>query len=184
MKIYTKKGDKGITALYGGKRVKKYNLRIKCYGTVDELNSHIGLIRSQEINVFAIDTLLEIQNNLFVIGAMLSTPQEKEPLSIPIIDESEIKYLEKEIDKIDYELPKLKNFIHPGGHQVVSFCDIARCVCRRAERLSIELNDQEPINNNIIIYLNRLSDYLFMLARKLSKELLVDEIKWESRKKD
>lgn len=190
MKIYTKTGDTGTTALFGGTRVKKYNLRIESYGTVDELNSYIGLIKDQDISDINKSYLLQIQNELFTIGAMLATPPEKETLksgkqrlNIPKIDETSILSLEKKIDKIDEELPQMTHFILPGGHQAVSFCHIARCVCRRAERLSVELNDQEKINTNIIIYLNRLSDYLFMLARKLSKDLLVEEIKWIPEKK-
>ena len=190
MKIYTKTGDKGTTALYGGTRVKKYNLRIDSYGTVDELNSYIGLIKDQEISDTVKEVLLRIQNELFTLGAMLATPPEKETLksgkerlNIPKVNENSITFLENEIDKMDEVLPQMTHFILPGGHQAVSFCHIARCVCRRAERLSVELNDQEKINTNIIIYLNRLSDYLFMLARKLSKDLLVEEIKWIPEKK-
>ncbi|MCL4142930.1 UNVERIFIED_CONTAM: hypothetical protein GTU68_016763 [Idotea baltica] len=180
MKIYTKTGDSGTTALFGGTRVKKYNLRIESYGTVDELNSYIGLIKDQEISNRIKDSLLKIQNELFTLGAMLATPPEKETLKS---DESSILFLENEIDKMDEELPQMTHFILPGGHQAVSFCHVARCVCRRAERLSVELNDQETINNDIIKYLNRLSDYLFTLARKLSKDLSVEEIKWIPEKK-
>jgi cob(I)alamin adenosyltransferase len=190
MKIYTKTGDTGTTALFGGTRVKKYNLRIESYGTVDELNAYIGLIKDQEISNSIKESLLKIQNELFTLGAMLATPPEKETLksgkerlNIPKINEDSILFLEKEIDKMDTELPQMTHFILPGGHQTVSFCHLARCVCRRSERLSVELNDQENINNDILKYLNRLSDYLFVLARKLSKELLVEEIKWIPEKK-
>ena len=185
MKIYTKTGDKGTTALFGGTRVKKYNLRIESYGTVDELNSYIGLIKDQEVSEYTKSALLKVQNELFTLGAMLATPPEKETLksgkerlNIPKVDDNSILFLENEIDKMDAELPQMTHFILPGGHQAVSFCHIARCVCRRAERLSVALNDEESINNDIIKYLNRLSDYLFTLARKLSKELSVEEIKW------
>lgn len=185
MKIYTKTGDSGTTALFGGSRVKKYNLRIESYGTVDELNSYIGLIKDQNISNTIKNSLLKIQNELFTLGAMLATPPDKETLksgkerlNIPKIDENSIQFLENEIDKMDAELPQMTHFILPGGHQAVSFCHVARCVCRRAERLSVELNDQENINNDILKYLNRLSDYLFVLARKLSKDLAVEEIKW------
>jgi cob(I)alamin adenosyltransferase len=190
MKIYTKTGDAGTTALFGGTRVKKYNLRIESYGTIDELNSYIGLIKDQEISNSIKESLLKIQNELFTLGAMLATPPEKETLksgkerlNIPKINASSILFLEEEIDKMDAELPQMTHFILPGGHQAVSFCHIARCVCRRSERLSVELNDLENINNEILKYLNRLSDYLFMLARKLSKDLLVEEIKWIPEKK-
>jgi cob(I)alamin adenosyltransferase len=185
MKIYTKTGDKGTTALFGGTRVKKYNLRIESYGTVDELNSYIGLIKDQEVSEYIKSALLKVQNELFTLGAMLATPPEretlksgKERLNIPKVDDNSILFLENEIDKMDAELPQMTHFILPGGHQAVSFCHIARCVCRRAERLSVALNDEESINNDIIKYLNRLSDYLFTLARKLSKDLSVEEIKW------
>jgi cob(I)alamin adenosyltransferase len=185
MKIYTKTGDKGTTALFGGTRVKKYNSRIESYGTVDELNSYIGLIKDQEIKENLKAALLKIQNELFTLGAMLATPPEKETLksgkerlNIPKIDEDSILFLENEIDKMDEVLPQMTHFILPGGHQAVSFCHVARCVCRRAERLSVELNDFEPINEDILKYLNRLSDYLFVLARKLSLDLQVAEIKW------
>lgn len=185
MKIYTKTGDKGTTALFGGTRVKKYNLRIESYGTVDELNSYIGLIKDQEINEIEKASLLKIQSELFTLGAMLATPPEKEVLkngkerlNIPKINDGSIEFLEQEIDRMDAVLPQMTHFILPGGHQAVSFCHIARCVCRRAERLSVELNDEETINPDVIKYLNRLSDYLFTLARKLSKDLAVEEIKW------
>jgi cob(I)alamin adenosyltransferase len=189
MKIYTKTGDAGTTALFGGTRVKKYNLRIESYGTVDELNSYIGLIKDQEISSSIKDSLLKIQNELFTLGSMLATPPDKETLkngkerlNIPKIDENSILFLENEIDKMDLELPQMTHFILPGGHQAVSFCHIARCVCRRAERLSVELNDHETLNNDILKYLNRLSDFLFVLARKLSKDLSIEEIKWIPKK--
>lgn len=185
MKIYTKTGDEGTTALFGGTRVKKYNLRIDSYGTVDELNAYIGLIKDQDIDEATKETLLNIQNELFTLGAMLATPPEKETLksgkerlNIPKVNVNSIQYLENKIDAMDAELPQMTHFILPGGHQAVSFCHVARCVCRRAERLCVELNDEETINTDILKYLNRLSDYLFVLARMLSKKLQVDEIKW------
>ena len=185
MKIYTKTGDEGTTALFGGTRVKKYNLRIDSYGTVDELNAYIGLIKDQDIDEATKETLLNIQNELFTLGAMLATPPEKETLksgkerlNIPKVNVNSIQYLENKIDAMDAELPQMTHFILPGGHQAVSFCHVARCVCRRAERLCVELNDEETINPDILKYLNRLSDYLFVLARMLSKQLQVDEIKW------
>ena len=191
MKIYTKTGDTGTTSLIGGKRVKKNNLRIESYGTIDELNSYIGLIKDQKgIGNNDKNSLLKIQHELFVIGAMLATAPDKETLkngkervTIYKINKHSILFLEEEIDKMDEKLPQMTHFILPGGHQTVSFCHIARCVCRRAERLSVELNEKEKVSNVLIIYLNRLSDYLFTLARKLSKELLVDEIKWIPEKK-
>lgn len=189
MKIYTKTGDNGTTGLYGGNRVKKYNLRIESYGTVDELNAYIGLIKDQEISTSIKDSLLKIQNELFTLGAMLATPAEKETLksgaerlNIPKIDSNSIVFLENEIDTMEEGLAPMTHFILPGGHQTVSFCHIARCICRRAERLCVALNDEETINNDILKYLNRLSDYLFVLARKLSKDLSVAEIKWIPKK--
>jgi cob(I)alamin adenosyltransferase len=187
MKIYTKTGDKGETSLFGGGRVKKYNLRIKAYGTVDELNSHIGLIRDQKIESEIFEALITIQNNLFTIGAMLATPPNKEflksgkeRLQISKINEKEIIFLEKEIDQMNKDLTPMKKFILPGGHTVVSFCHIARCVCRRAERVTVELSENELIDVNVLTYLNRLSDYLFVLARKLTVDNNVNEIPWNS----
>lgn len=185
MKIYTKTGDKGTTALFGGTRVPKYNLRIESYGTVDELNSYIGLIRDQKIDELTQKSLVKIQYDLFTLGAMLATPPEKETLkngkerlNIPKIDMESIEYLENEMDTMNNFLPQMTHFVLPGGHQTVSFCHIARCVCRRAERLTVHLDQNESINESILKYLNRLSDYLFVLARKLSSDLQADEVKW------
>jgi len=185
MKIYTKTGDKGTTALFGGTRVPKHHLRIESYGTVDELNSYIGLVRDQNIDENSIHSLIRIQNELFTLGAMLATPPEKEilksgkeRLNIPKITSKNIEVLEQEIDAMNLELPLMTNFILPGGNQTVSFCHIARCVSRRTERLATALNENEAINPAILKYLNRLSDYLFVLARKLSKDLSVMETPW------
>ncbi|MDO5981648.1 cob(I)yrinic acid a,c-diamide adenosyltransferase [Flavivirga spongiicola] len=185
MKIYTKTGDKGTTALFGGTRVPKHHIRIESYGTIDELNSHLGLIRDQEINQKYKDLLIHIQDRLFTVGAILATDPEKailksgkERLNIPKISSEDIERLEKEIDTMNTELPPMTHFVLPGGHQTVSFCHIARCVCRRAERLTTALNDVEGIEPNALMYLNRLSDYLFVLARKLSYDLQANEIKW------
>ena len=185
MKIYTKTGDKGTTGLFGGTRVPKHHLRIESYGTVDELNSYIGLVNDQAIDNDTKTTLIKIQNDLFTLGSMMATPSEKETLkngeqrlNIPEVNTKSVTYLEKEIDKMNEKLPKMTHFILPGGHTTVSYCHIARCVCRRAERLSVSLHQQEGINPIILTYLNRLSDFLFMLARKLSKDLSVQEVKW------
>jgi len=185
MKIYTKTGDKGTTALFGGTRVPKHHLRIESYGTVDELNSYIGLIRDQKIDTSLKNHLTKIQSDLFILGAMLATPPEKETLkngkerlNIHKITDKSILFLENEIDSMNTSLPQMTHFILPGGHQTVSFCHIARCVCRRAERLSVALNEEEDISNNVLMYLNRLSDYLFVLARKLTQDLQAEEIKW------
>lgn len=185
MKIYTKTGDEGTTSLFGGTRVPKHHLRIESYGTVDELNSYIGLIKDQQISSKVKDSLIRIQHDLFTLGAMLATPPEKENLksgkerlNIPKISEESVLFLENNIDQMNTELPEMTHFILPGGHTTVSFCHIARCVCRRAERLSVQLNDNEYVNENILKYLNRLSDYLFVLARKLTYDLNAEEIKW------
>ena len=189
MKVYTKTGDTGTTALFGGTRVPKDHARIESYGTVDELNSYIGLIRDQEINQHFKDILIEIQDRLFTVGAILATPPEKEVLkngqkrfqNLGII-ESDIELLEKEIDTMEDSLPQMTHFVLPGGHTTVSYCHIARCVCRRAERLAVHLSHNEAVADIAIKYLNRLSDYLFVLARKLSKDLNAEEIQWIPRK--
>ena len=189
MKIYTKTGDKGTTALFGGTRVPKHHIRIDSYGTVDELNSHIGLIRDQEIDQHFKDILIDIQDKLFVVGAILATDPEKailkngkDRLNIEKITSADIALLENEMDSMNTSLPQMTHFVLPGGHQTVSFCHIARCVCRRAERLASALNDLETFEANALIYLNRLSDYLFVLARKLSYDLKADEVKWVPKK--
>ena len=189
MKVYTKTGDKGTTALFGGTRVPKHHLRIESYGTVDELNSHIGLIRDQDINPDYKQCLITIQDRLFTVGAILATDPEKAMLksgkarlNIPKISAEDIEALEQEIDKMDESLPPMTNFVLPGGHQTVSFCHIARCVCRRAERLASHLHSIEAFQNETLMYLNRLSDYLFVLARKLSYDLQAEEIKWIPKK--
>lgn len=185
MKVYTKTGDKGTTALFGGSRVPKYHIRIESYGTVDELNSYIGLIRDQEIAPVYKAQLIHIQDKLFTLGAILATDPEKailkngkERLNIARISEEDVAYLEDAIDEMEKELPPMTHFVLPGGHTTVSYCHIARCVCRRAERLSTHLNDIEPTDEMVLKYLNRLSDYLFVLARKLTFDLNADEVKW------
>ena len=189
MKIYTKTGDKGTTALFGGTRVPKDHIRIESYGTVDELNSYIGLIRDQEMNPHYKNILIEIQDRLFTVGAILATPPEKEVkkngelrLKKLGITESDIELLENEIDTMENELPAMTHFVLPGGHTTVSYCHIARCVCRRAERLAVHLDHNEPVAEIVIKYLNRLSDYLFVLARKLTIDLKAEELKWIPRK--
>lgn len=185
MKVYTKTGDKGTTALFGGSRVPKHHIRIESYGTIDELNSHLGLIRDQDINPEYKKILEKIQDRLFTVGAILATAPDKailkngkERLNIPKISEADIQLLENEIDGMENQLEPMMHFVLPGGHTTVSYCHIARCVCRRAERLSVHLYELEPFENNVLAYINRLSDYLFVLARKLSKDLGADEVKW------
>ena len=189
MKVYTKTGDTGTTALFGGTRVPKHHIRIESYGTVDELNSHIGLIRDQDMSDLYKKVLIEVQDRLFTVGAILATPPEKETLkngqprlqNLGIV-ESDIEFLENEIDRMEEALPPMTHFVLPGGHTTVSYCHIARCVCRRAERLAVHLNDIEPTDERVIKYLNRLSDYLFVLARKLSHDLNANEVQWIPRK--
>jgi len=185
MKVYTKTGDAGTTALFGGTRVPKDHIRIDCYGTVDELNSWIGLVRDQEFPVIYKDVLIRIQDRLFTVGAQLATPPEKEVMKNGErrlknlgITEDDILFLENEIDRMDAALPPMTHFVLPGGHTTVSYCHVARCVCRRAERLAVQLRHEEPVEELVLKYLNRLSDYLFVLARMLSKEVGADEVKW------
>ena len=189
MKIYTKTGDGGTTALFGGTRVSKHHIRIESYGTVDELNSHIGLIRDQEIDPHYKTVLAEIQDRLFTVGAILATPPDKETLkngqprlqNLGLV-QTDIEFLENEIDTMEKSLPQMTHFVLPGGHTTVSFCHIARCVCRRAERLATHLHELEPTNEQVLKYLNRLSDYLFVLARKLTFDLQAEEVQWIPRK--
>lgn len=181
MKIYTKTGDKGETSLIGGTRVSKAHLRIDAYGTVDELNSYIGLLKDQEVNTKRGAFLQEIQDRLFTIGASLAADPEKSKMKIPDLITTDIELLEKEIDNMDETLPMMRNFILPGGHTTISFGHIARCVCRRAERLVIALSEQEFVAELVIQYLNRLSDYLFTLCRKMHQELDIEEIPWKAR---
>jgi len=181
MKIYTKGGDSGSTSLFGGARISKSDPRIEAYGTVDELNSYLGLIRDLQTNDHIREILKEFQDRLFTIGSSLAADPEKPQLKKPDLLEIDIQVIEVEIDKMEMELPELKNFILPGGHSTVSFCHIARCVCRRAERETIKLAQESEVNQLIIKYLNRLSDYLFILSRYLTKELGAEEIPWKPR---
>ncbi len=185
MKIYTKTGDKGETGLYGGDRVLKSDLRIECYGTIDELNSFMGLIRDCNESNSLKDVIVKIQSELFTIGAMLATPKEKKKmknganrLTIPVISQKMIIFLESEIDKMNEELPAMTHFVLPGGHVAVSYCHVSRSICRRAERLVVKLLQETTVEKEIIEYLNRLSDYLFVLARKLTQDYKAEEIKW------
>ncbi|OAQ39714.1 cob(I)yrinic acid a c-diamide adenosyltransferase [Pedobacter psychrophilus] len=178
MKIYTKTGDKGQTSLIGGTRVPKYALRIEAYGTVDELNSYIGLIKDQEIPDSDKLILKEIQDRLFTIGSVLATDKENSRIKIPDLHDEDVMLLEKEMDKMNEFLPPLKHFVLPGGNQIASFCHIARCVCRRAERNTVHLMEESPMDENVVIYLNRLSDYLFTLSRKVILINKNEENKW------
>ena len=181
MKIYTKKGDTGTTQLIGGTRVPKHSLRIESYGTIDELNAHLGLIRDQEINPLYINQILEIQDRLFTMGSLLAADPETNTMKLPELSESDVEFLENSMDEMDTHLPEMKSFILPGGHTTVSYCHIARCVCRRAERITDNLNEISSVDPIILKYLNRLSDYLFVLSRKLSQELNANESPWKPR---
>ena len=178
MKIYTKTGDSGLTSLIGGTRVPKHHLRIEAYGTVDELNSHIGLIRDQITSANEIFVLKEIQDRLFTIGSVLAADPEKSKMKLPDLHLSDIELLEKEMDQMTEFLPPLKHFILPGGDVLISNCHIARCVCRRAERIVVHLSEESIVADKLIIYLNRLSDYLFTLSRKIAFDLNKSENIW------
>lgn len=180
-KIYTKTGDKGQTALFGGRRVPKSHLRVDAYGTVDELNSFIGLLRDGVADVYTRQVLSDIQHRLFTVGAHLASDPEKS-LPTPDLLPDDIQTLEQEMDRMDESLPPLRNFILPGGHPVVSHCHLCRTVSRRAERLVVALLESgEPVEDVVLQYLNRLSDYFFMLARHLAQELGVEEVVWRGR---
>ena len=184
MKIYTKTGDRGTTSLIGGTKVIKSHFRIEAYGTIDELNSHIGLCRDLIIDVVIKEFLKEVQDRLFTIGSALACDPDKETsLKIPDLKDSDILVLETEIDRMDNALEPLQAFILPGGHTTVSHIHIARCVCRRSERLIVDLlnTDEQQHDSLIIKYINRLSDYLFVLSRYMAKELEAEEIAWKPR---
>jgi cob(I)alamin adenosyltransferase len=181
MKIYTKTGDQGITSLLGGVRVPKSDLRIDAYGTLDELNSYVGLLRDQEVNKKRSELLKSIQDRLFTIGADLATVPGKDKVKKPDLLPEDVEVLEKEMDAMDAELPMLTSFILPGGHTAVSFCHLARTVCRRSERIVVELASEEQVSGLVIQYLNRLSDFLFVLGRKMAQELEIEEVTWKPR---
>ncbi len=191
MKIYTKTGDDGTTGLFGGTRVPKHHIRIESYGTLDELNSWIGLIRDQNIDERSRQVLLGIQDRLFTAGALLAIDPKKEKLkngkdrlNIPKIKMGDIEQLENEIDHMEEGLEPMTHFILPGGHTTVSYCHIGRTICRRAERLVSQLNELEPVDPAILTYINRLSDFLFVLARKLSHIFQAEEMKWVPEKRN
>jgi cob(I)alamin adenosyltransferase len=179
-KIYTKTGDQGQTALFGGRRVLKSDLRIDAYGTVDELNANLGLLRDLCADQPVREQLKTIQDRLFTLGANLAADPQKE-LPRPDLYPADVEILESEMDRMDATLPELRNFILPGGHPTVSQCHVARCVCRRAERLTVALAQAEPVDPIVIQYLNRLSDYLFILGRRLAADLGVEEVVWKPR---
>ncbi len=178
MKIYTKTGDKGYTSLIGGTRVPKYHLRIESYGTIDELNSYIGLIRDQAVAENHKIILKEVQDRLFTIGSVLASDPEKSKMKVPDLKPEDIILLEDEMDSMSKVLPELKHFILPGGSSIISCCHIARCICRRAERITVQLSEESFVDEGVIVYLNRLSDYLFVLARKLCYDDGIEENIW------
>lgn len=181
MKIYTKTGDKGQTSLIGGTRVPKHHIRIETYGTVDELNSYIGLVSDSISETTLQKNLKEIQDRLFTIGSSLASDPEKSKMKIPDLKQSDIEFLEAEIDRMNAQLPELKSFILPGGNIASSYAHVARCVCRRTERLAVQLAENEFVDEKVIIYLNRLSDYLFVLARYISHLANASETLWQPR---
>jgi cob(I)alamin adenosyltransferase len=181
MKIYTKTGDEGTTGLFGGKRVSKSDLRIETYGTIDELNSWMGVLRDQEVNRTRHTELVEIQDRLFTIGSILAVEPGNTKVKVPALSPDDVSLLEKHIDAMDALLEPMKVFVLPGGHPSVSFGHVARTVCRRGERLVIALNGQDTVEPLILKYLNRLSDYLFVLCRLMALELKAPETPWKPR---
>jgi cob(I)alamin adenosyltransferase len=181
MKIYTKKGDQGQTSLIGGTRVPKCSMRIESYGTVDELNSYLGLIRDQDVNEEYKTQVLEIQDRLFTIGSSLASDPGKSKMKIPGLYDKDIENLENWMDEMDDQLPEMRFFVLPGGHLTVSHCHVARCICRRAERIVVDLMQNEHVDEFVPRYMNRLSDYLFVLGRKLTQDLGAIESPWHPR---
>lgn len=182
-KIYTKTGDKGGTSLIGGVRVPKSHIRIESYGTVDELNSHIGLVNDMAANEAVNEWLREIQDRLFTIGSVLATNPDKEvKMKLPDLHDTDVVWLEERIDQMNEALPEMRSFILPGGNMAGSACHVARCVCRRAERICVAMQEQQEVIPSIVIqYLNRLSDFLFVLARYLGHIAGAQEIPWRAR---
>ncbi|MFP4691679.1 MAG: cob(I)yrinic acid a,c-diamide adenosyltransferase [Bacteroidales bacterium] len=178
-KIYTKTGDRGETSLLGGRRVPKYHLKIEAYGTADELNSFIGLLLDQEMNESYKPILLNIQEKVFVAESILACDQGCRSEELPDITEKDVRFLEKEIDAMNQYLPDLKHFILPGGDPAVSYAHVCRCVCRRTERIVIQLSEQEAVNEMVLQFFNRLSDYFFVLARKIAHDAGIGDIEWK-----
>jgi cob(I)alamin adenosyltransferase len=177
VKIYTKAGDQGKTALFGGRNVSKSDLRVDAYGTIDELNAHIGLLRDQVQMVDIQDFLKNLQDRLFTIGSHLASDPKNHPM-LPDIHNTDITALENAMDQMEESLEPLRHFILPGGHPTVSYTHLCRTICRRAERLVVALHEVEPVEALVLQFLNRLSDYFFMLGRFIAKELGIAEVKW------
>ena len=181
MKVYTKTGDSGQTGILGGTRLQKDHIRIEAYGTVDELNAHIGLLRDTPGVGDYNDELLMIQEDLFTLGSHLASDPEKNKMELPELDESRIGDLENRMDEMDASLPAMKNFVLPGGNLAVSQSHVVRCICRRAERATIRLQSSSYVKRHHIKYLNRLSDFFFVLSRKLAQDLGAKETPWKPR---
>lgn len=178
MKVYTRTGDAGTTGLLGGTRLPKNHIRIEAYGSVDELNANIGLLRDQDALARYRAELITIQEDLFVLGSHLASDPEKNKMKLPELRPDRIEQLEMAMDALDASLPEMRNFVLPGGHPAVSQCHVTRCVCRRAERATIALAQTSFVQDATIRYLNRLSDYFFVLSRKLTQDLDVEETPW------
>ena len=179
MKIYTRGGDRGTTSLLSGKIVPKHHLRIESYGTVDELIAFCGLLRDSYSNEYYTKLIAEIQDRLMTIASLLANDDTALIAQLPSLYEEDVVVLEKEIDKMEEQLPPIRTFVLPGGNYVVSVCHVTRTVCRRAERVVIRLSEEEDVNPLVIKYLNRLSDFLFVLSRLISRELDVKETNWK-----
>lgn len=181
MKIYTKTGDKGTTSLVGGTRVPKTHIRLEAYGTVDELNAHLGLLATYLLDEKDKDFLQQVQDRLFAVGSQLATDQEKTRLkAVGVITPEQVERMEREIDRLDTLLPPLSAFVLPGGSRGAAVCHVCRTVCRRAERRILALAEQAEISSELLAYVNRLSDYLFVLSRKINKDEKKDEIFWNN----
>jgi len=180
MKIYTKRGDAGQTSLIGGARVPKHHIRIEAYGTVDELNACMGLLSEQPACATQRDFLRRIQDRLFVIGSNLANDPEKSQMKLAGLAPDDIAALEHSIDEMEQELPPLRNFVLPGGHPANAVAHLARCVCRRAERVCVHLSETAPVEPQLVAYLNRLSDWLFVFARYISHQQGAEEIVWKA----
>ena len=184
MKLYTRKGDRGDTSLIGGTRVSKGHLRIESYGSVDELNSHLGVVQSYLNHSDSLHEFLgDIQNDLFVMGSILAADPEKSRMELPSLENKAILNMEQQIDGMNEELEELRAFILPAGNTAVAQCHVARTVCRRAERTVVSLNEIAEVPAIIIEYLNRLSDFLFVLARKIGKDFGIKEVTWQAKSK-
>ena len=184
MKVYTKTGDQGMTSLIGGTRVPKNSIRLEAYGHVDELNSHIGMIRSLVADREIAEELACIQMRLFDVGGNLATDPDGKASKMPVgVEDKDVEELEKAIDRMEAEVPPLRFFVLPGGSELVAFCHIARTVCRRTERRVLDLNRETAVDVRVMKYINRLSDYLFMLSRKLAHDTGIEELKWMPRQK-